>query len=519
MKIPLIIYLCLISSIAVNCEPTVVNWVEKALKEVKFLKSVAVWNNIGSKENSSIISDYENILKHLTERIPVIATNLLNPPSYMEKNKNSYFAYNHNISAQLHFIILVQDKKNNYFYILGRLLENIKESSYYLTTTKCFVAFYIFDNYRSPAEMILDLGIHFRFLDYTVLEIIKGKLYSSYNYDYSSPFIVHENTDLVFPRKLKEMNGYKFRVGVHKDSWPSEYKSITKYPPNLEPYFHMFKVYECFARVLNVTSIFVPMEYIKDTRLNQIRKHKLEVFLGTDYLAKLKTNNNYAYIIEINCLMAVVPMINNEKIQLSNDILYSVIALFCLLILTGFYIYYFNLDRNDWSALNIFNLMLSNGVSLRPENLKAKFLYIMFLFLSIFFTSDILTGLTQINFMTKRRLLAESIEDILHNLDSNITVCSAENRSVFLNSLSKATTNETKFLLDLAVKNVCPKKLLENNILINTEIRAGMVEFDSLMEESKIILKAVDVNLPIMLRSIFFQDNSQFRLKKLQMTK
>ena len=42
---------------------------------------------------------------------------------------------------------------------------------------------------------------------------------------------------------------------------------------------------------------------------------------------------------------------------------------------------------------------------------------------------------------------------------------------------------------------------------------AEKFEFDSFMEESNINLKAVDMNLRIMLRSIFFQDNSEFRNK------
>ena len=308
-----------------------------------------------------------------------------------------------------------------------------------------------------------------------------------------------ENKKL-FPDKIKNLKG-KFRVGVSSD-WPDVYKKNYGHPTHLIPQMGLLKVYECFEGYLNTTTTYVKLDNNKNLLENLVNQN-LQFILS--HSAMIMDAISIPYITGFGKFLALVPTVNETKIEVSMDILYTLFLLFILIISILLLFKYSRNSSTSWSFLDIFNLMLGNFADVQVPNIMSKAIYLFLLFISIFCISDLVSNLTKISFQTNERLLASSVNELLQK---NISVC-FNGSALFLENLRNNAINEVRELFSKTIVG-CPKQLGDKEVMINVDLDCEKTLFSYLSRGIK-NFEIVDINLPIIIYAIPFTLNSPFK--------
>ena len=328
-------------------------------------------------------------------------------------NQLEFFKYNQTVSAPLHIIVLVEDKQGLHFSKFRKILELIKSSLFYLTTTKCLVLFYrIEDSYKNTKNIFFESYLG-GFSDFVVAQSVykKPPILITYDYalDYTLVLTDFNQSFSVFYEKIKNLKGINIRVGVDL-FWPKSYTDNYGLPASKNLRIYLKKSYELFESSLNITTNFVPLNDNED-RYVQLKNYNLAMFLSSDILLSFHNINNI-YILRSSNFGVLVPKIYEKKITLSRNMLYSFLAFSSVLIFVIVYARYYKFNRNEWSFLNIFHLMLGSAVTIYPRCLRSKIVMITLMMFSIFCISDIITDLTTVKYKSNKVLFVKSIEDV-----------------------------------------------------------------------------------------------------------
>ena len=505
MKILLIIINLSLAFGALN----ITGFIGQMIKEVK-PRQISLYTD----ERNITNKYYGLIFKNLIEQVPTTAISLKNIPPYL-KFTRGYFQYNNNISAPLHLIMLRESKDGQHMKQLYYLLRSIKDSLMYLTSTKICLLFFHSKNSIQINYQIFNMAWFYKYDDFTVLSIYRENQMSIFYHNYSS-FKIEERYGngnfKYFPEKIINLNGYPLRVGVNFYLWPNVYKeTLNGLPVHLNPYLILFKSYEYFAAHLNVTSVIIPLKDLKVQ--NSIKDNNLELYLTVATTLRL-WNYDYMFILGEQKLVVVVPIIHEIRAAVSTKIFDAFLSLSIIILLTRAAAKFYKFPKKEWKILNIFSYLLGYSVSIYPRNWKAKLIYIILAAFSLFYVSDIISDLTEINYISDKKLLIDSIEDAF---EKNISVCKGVDDST-IESLIKDASEDVKKFVNLGKKKCAltpeyDKNMVEIYVQRNAEIKFYLSQYE--YGENK--FEVVDFNLPIQLATTCFALNSPFRKKFAEM--
>ena len=110
----------------------------------------------------------------------------------------------------------------------------------------------------------------------------------------------------------------------------------------------------------------------------------------------------------------MVPVLREEKIGLSINILYSFLTLSGVIIVFIVCARYFKFPIDEWSPFNLYSLMLGIGVNMEPRySIRSIIMFLALFTVSFFFVSDLVSDLTTLNYKTEETEMVKSIQDIL----------------------------------------------------------------------------------------------------------
>ena len=220
------------------------------------------------------------------------------------------------------------------------------------------------------------------------------------------------------------------------------------------------KSYEYFESFSNITTELVPCNNAH-TRNVQMEFYDLEMFLSCDLAFGLWNYNNI-YIWKTSNIEVLVPVVHEKLLTFSINILYSFLTFSGLIILTILYTWYYKFNREEWSILNIFQLMLGNSASTHPHSRRSKIVYMVLAMFSIFCISDIITDLTEVKYKSEEVLLVETIDDVLNK--KNISICACISNLIADYYISSTTVNVQRMfkLLDTKCSKMFGEEFLSH---------------------------------------------------------
>ena len=162
---------------------------------------------------------------------------------------------------------------------------------------------------------------------------------------------------------------------------------------------------------MNITTKFIPLT-VREDIIDQIDENGLELFLNSDFSTSLEEIRDI-FILKYGEFEVSVPIVQTTRFKLSMNMFYSLLAISGIIILIAVSVLCFKFNRNEWSALNIYQLMLGYSTDVHPNCLRSRIIYFLLVMFSIFGISEFISGLTEIKYESNEELLAESIDDIL----------------------------------------------------------------------------------------------------------
>ena len=361
---------------------------------------------------------FQSIFKHLITQVPTVTVNIKRA-FYVPDFKINEITYFRNYSAPLHIIVL-----NEYYFFekLSFVLNIIKKSLFYLTTTKIFLLFKSMNDIQNIVKYFFTIAWDSKFLDFTI--VLCDNNYSDYIVIYESFTGVGvdlsiKNT-MFFADEFKDIKGYPLNVGVLDALWPHMYLNYTHNFLQFESLYlfvHLFRAFKTFAEFYGLRTTFIPLP--NNENINKlIRNFKLDCFLGKIMMFP-EHNILHTFMVEPTRIVVLAPKIYEKSIENYNGILYSFLLIIGIIFLVLFCVYWFKFRRDEWSPENIFNLLLGNGVDITFSCLRSKIIYAILCVVSFFFVSDLIIDLTTLKYENKQISLVDSVEDIL---DKNLPV-------------------------------------------------------------------------------------------------
>ena len=205
-------------------------------------------------------------------------------------------------------------------------------------------------------------------------------------------------------------------------------------------------------------------------------------------------------------LVLLVPKIKKTSIKLSINILlsFSGIALVISSILL-----FFKCSRvpSLRMVFFIFGFMLDNSSNFQPRSTRSKILFIILSMFTIYLVSDLMSGLTAVDFDLNEKLLADSIRGILR-----------KNASVFcgfcsiLNDIAEESTEAVKSLFK-SCKHINERDLKNNEVFVIGNENAELLCYYENPRITNHNFSVLDVNLPIVIFANTFKKLSPFRSK------
>ena len=302
----------------------------------------------------------------------------------------------------------------------------LKNSYFYLSGTKILVVFYSSENFsvnKSPFFMLY-ICRYYSYKDFTILVAQNEKpiLMNYINIKNESVIQDHFNKSFkIFPQIGQQMNGFKFRLGVGKEIWPRQYSCTTnnKAPIRNTHFYNYINLYFIFTSYLNLTPVIVKVPLRHQPSYASLKQYKLDISIFDGYVTELSSFLEIWIAFRSN-LVAMVPIVQESKINFSVTASYSLIIMITICIFSSVCFRKFEKVKENWHVLDIFGFLLGIGINAEPSKFKAKLLFIVLSFWSIFCISNIVSDITEININTNKVLIADTIEELLEN---NISVC------------------------------------------------------------------------------------------------
>ena len=400
-----------------------------------------------------------------------------------------------------------------------KVLGPILNSKTYSTELKCLVIFYQKSNTLKPIDKILDLANRHLLPNFGVLQVLLNKTPKLFTYNFASLKTEMQNwNSKCFPNKMKDLNGKKVKVAVQRP-WPSSYVNNGGLPLHLVPQVRMFKVYKLAAKFLNFTSTtYVVLKSNEKRPTTEILIYdNILMYLMDGYGSCISVKSGETlYVYSFDNLVAMVPIKHENKLKASMKILYSFSSIVAM-ILTIVLFFKFSRGQNQgWSFLNIFNLMFGYAVTFQPRSFKSKIVFFILLMFSIFFTSDLVSDLTEISIVNEERLLASSIEEIV---EKKISVICRSNKEVnaYLFAPLKGTAFYT-LMMNANSKLSFYEKQKRNEVEFELNNRAEEILYRYQLS-GDYDWKILDIDQATWINTLIFRPNSPFLSKYMDIDK
>ena len=280
-----------------------------------------------------------------------------------------------------------------------------------------------------------------QFLDVSVLQIIERNVSlnaylsnrfqrSAFLYTYN-PFSQSYQKEIfrygleLFPNKLKDLQGFKVKVGlVHDPPFAFVQRNLTKHPVQISgPNANTLKA---LSEKLNFTFVLVEsnVEQIGSTGCNkanftgllrQLLYHDVQFIANYQFYfhdCSKKWESKSRFLGE-EVFVAVVPKFNEISLaHLSIKTLYTVLGASMGIFLLWALVLLMKFDQDIWNPLYIFQSALGFTVSKEPQNLAERVIFCCIVITNVVYLGYLYTIFTDLILVTKSKFGINNVEDL-----------------------------------------------------------------------------------------------------------
>ncbi|KAJ8679238.1 hypothetical protein QAD02_015025 [Eretmocerus hayati] len=395
----------------------------------QFKHSQTVIFTNGNEDND--IPQQNSIIARLMRESSLIAVKLQKITEH-EKNRLfglSIFQYPRSIAL---YVILLRDHNSKALSeTVTNILELIINLSPVPTRPRCMLMLFNRDSDILKTEYdylnkILVSAWKLKFLDFTIVKISEktGNMQKPIIY-YYNPFtgVIHSenlnSTTAIFPDKLIDMNNYSFKVPVY--NYPSLMtleKDFTKSKPQIrsyeDTYLYIFSKKLNFSPELHLQTC-VPADPTFFQKIFKKFKSGELNMMATQFLVGTILFNNSVVLGRMHSqtqFRIVAPVLPIEKSNLTKEIIIYLALFPSIVIIYVVTIRVMKLSDGEWKTVCILKALLGVPEKKMPSRLTTRVIYLNLLLLSVKYSSDAFSRLTDVKCI-KGEQIFDTAEEIL----------------------------------------------------------------------------------------------------------
>ncbi|XP_043483247.1 uncharacterized protein LOC122511816 [Leptopilina heterotoma] len=363
---------------------------------------------------------------HILEEFQAKHTVLYFNSSFIAKNEKHFNKIGLMPYPRNTLVTIVATLTKSNFSEFEKMLEFVGNSSGILTRPKCLIIIFLDVDHPLIYKEFLDRMWKNLFLDLTILEVLQENV----TIHQLNPFISYTTRSFsrqteLFPDKLKNLNRYPFKVGVF-DSPPffllkSKNNSIDISGPDAS-------VLKEFARLMNFKISFIQSNVSRFGKFGCLKSktsgflldlidHRIRMVGGRSITTKAICPRNLieSMDFEMDHYVFLFPLFKKTSYQMSigSSFYYSLIVIALCATISWTVEYFGKFDKTIWNKFAILQILLGLGLPREPEKFKEKCFFLVFLITSFFWSSNIISSLTDIQFQVKEEIKMNTLTDLM----------------------------------------------------------------------------------------------------------
>lgn len=388
-------------------------------------------------DNHEKIND-EKLLPFLIESIPLLLIDFPNAnKEVLENSRTLRFIKNSQLTTLFTMIVNANDPAD--LRKLTRSMNFISSLSYSKGHPKClFLVYSLRGNFDFQFEQFLRTMWNKRFLDVMILHIASEErnrntflinetllaTVQQFN-PYFEKFTKEHCSRLVqfFPDKLRDLNGYKIKYGTYNHPMTNYVKfNLTGYPDKMQGLAISYSMF--LSRVMNFQLTFIRSNVTEFWRFDCNNKNTATGYTSFLFFNEMQFISVFFPHIP-NCLfdtisfgridiVVLVPIIMKTIDGIEGKLLLYLNASisFFVLLLIWILIRILKFERRYWKLMYIIQNVLQQYSPEMPRNTRERLVFSCLLIISFVYSSNLFGAFTGLNFIGKRELEFDTIEDV-----------------------------------------------------------------------------------------------------------
>lgn len=406
------------------------NWLDNIVDQIIFDSTLSQVTIFTTECNRSNILQQKVIIKKIIQQVP--STTIDSTLIFSSRNDNLRIHGN----PQKSVLYIILESKNQFFHKhhTRQLLNFLIKLAPIISRPKCLIILlneYKFDLDEKVNDILLSAW-ELKFLDFSIISVNSSNEPIIFHYNpYTKVFYKNKIQSFqdIFPNKIVNMNGYPFNIAIY-NSTPvmtvffnkKNNKTVIKSFDNsfLKIFSEKFNFSSKFKvqRLPMYHAMFFPFIYAK-LRSGEINMIGSQILVGSNLynnnvtIGKLSRQGNF---------LLIAPNLPIQKIHLSMDVYYYLFLFSSFILIFAITVKLMKFPKKQWGFFQIFQILM--GISLRklPKKLSQKIIFASLLLLSMKYSSDAFTKLTDVE-VTYGSQSFDKPEDIIK---SNFPVYSPE---------------------------------------------------------------------------------------------
>lgn len=337
--------------------------------------------------------------------------------------------------------VIDEAQRNDNMEWIEEMMTFIKNLTNVRIRPKCLIVRYLDANRTSNYENFLEKQWENLFLDLTILDVTKhGAMVHRLNPFVSYTKKAFTKRTVLFPSKLRNLNGYPVKVGI-LNSPPNVIlkRNSTGHPYDIRgPDAEVGKI---FAKLLNYSQVFVPSDgkergvfdcenseksshFLKLVQQNKIQL--ISIISGTTK-SVCKREILESLIVSLDHYVAITPnrMSKNYSIIIGNTFYYSILLTILITLFISILVKLFKFDETIWNWTVIIQILFGIGIKTQPKKLNERIIFGCLLIIYFYYSCNILISLTDFNFRPDKDDKISTLTDLI---DSGLQFSSEYNK-------------------------------------------------------------------------------------------
>ncbi|XP_043483306.1 uncharacterized protein LOC122511850 [Leptopilina heterotoma] len=325
------------------------------------------------------------------------------------------------------FILVEFPNKNNTQWT-EEMMAFIKQLSTVRIRPKCLIVRFLDSQQTSNYTTFLTKMWNDYFLDLTILDVVKGRT----TIHRLNPFIsyrrkVFSRKTLLFPQKLRNLNGYPLKVAyITRPPYATLKRNSTNHPFNIIGPDSV--VGHTFAEMMNYNQVLVPSKneefgnfscnVNKITGFDSLVQKRIVHFISVTTtlvrtLCKKEVIENAIFALDHYVAVAPILKSGDYTVTIGETFFYSIALTLLITVIGWITMIIFKFDALIWNWTVIIQVLFGVAVNLQPTKIKEQVFCAILFLVNFYYSFHILESLTDFNFRMDKEKELNNIDDLM----------------------------------------------------------------------------------------------------------